>query len=163
MLAGGSVAALERCRPVLETMAATIIRTGDTGSASVCKVVHNAAVFCANLATVECLTLGIKAGVDAKVLVEVFLKSGIGRNLDLNVSLPATLFKGNFEPRFNLKTAHKDMRLATGLAAHYGVPMQITEFCEHEMAEAMARGWGERDNNIFLTLQEERAGVQVRC
>jgi hypothetical protein len=30
------------------------------------------------------------------------------------------------------------------------------------MAEAVARGWGDRDDTIYLTLQEERAGVKVR-
>jgi hypothetical protein len=30
------------------------------------------------------------------------------------------------------------------------------------MDEAMARGWAERDASIFLTLQEERAGIEVR-
>jgi hypothetical protein len=30
------------------------------------------------------------------------------------------------------------------------------------MEEAVARGWADRDASIFLTLQEERAGVEVR-
>ena len=30
------------------------------------------------------------------------------------------------------------------------------------MIEAMGRGWADRDASIFLTLQEERAQVQVR-
>jgi len=30
------------------------------------------------------------------------------------------------------------------------------------LIEAMARGWADRDSSIFLTLQEERAGIQVR-
>ena len=59
----------------------------------------------ANLATVECLTAGVKAGVPAATLVEVFQKSGLGRNLDLQVAMPATLFRGNFEPRFLMRTA----------------------------------------------------------
>jgi hypothetical protein len=30
------------------------------------------------------------------------------------------------------------------------------------LEEAMARGWGERDARIAMTLAEERAGVSVR-
>jgi hypothetical protein len=41
--------------------------------------------------------------------------------------------------------------------------MHLGALCEQEMMEAMARGWGDRDASIFLTLQEERAQVQVRC
>jgi hypothetical protein len=40
--------------------------------------------------------------------------------------------------------------------------MRLGALCEQEMTEAMARGWADRDASIFLTLQEERAGVQVR-
>jgi len=40
--------------------------------------------------------------------------------------------------------------------------MRLATICEAEMAEAMARGWTDRDASIFLTLQEERAKVQVR-
>jgi 3-hydroxyisobutyrate dehydrogenase len=161
-LVGGSAETVERARPVLEAVAATILHLGEIGIASTCKVLHNCAVFAANLATIECLSAGVKAGVDAKLLIDVFQKSGLGRNLDLQVAMPATLFRGHFEPRFALKTAFKDMGLAAELGRAYQVPMPLAERCQQDMAEAMKRGWGDRDNTIFLTLQEERAGVSVR-
>jgi 3-hydroxyisobutyrate dehydrogenase len=162
VLVGGDQNALEIAQPILQRLAKTIVPVGPIGNASICKALHNCAVFCANLATMECLTAGVKAGVDAATLVEVFQKSGLGRNLDLQVAMPATLFRGNFAPRFAMKTARKDMGLATELARAVGVPMRVAELCEAEMAEAVRRGWGDRDNTVFLTLQEERAGVEVR-
>jgi 3-hydroxyisobutyrate dehydrogenase len=162
VLIGGDAAALAAARPVLEQLAKSVLHVGPIGHASTCKALHNCAVFCANLATIECLTTGVKAGVDAAKLVEVFQKSGLGRNLDLQIAMPATLFRGNFAPRFAMKTARKDMGLATELAHAVGVPMPVAALCEAEMAEAIDRGWGDRDNTIFLTLQEERAGVKVR-
>jgi 3-hydroxyisobutyrate dehydrogenase len=162
ILVGGKSEVLERCRGVFKSLAQSVIHVGETGQASICKVLHNCAVFGANLATVECLTAGVKAGVDAATLIDVFQKSGLGRNLDLQVAMPATLFRGNFEPRFLMKTARKDMALATELARAIGVPMNVAELCERDMIEAMNRGWGERDNTIFLTLQEKRAGADVR-
>ncbi len=162
LLVGGDDRSLVAAKPVLEVLAKTILHVGAIGAASICKALHNCAVFCANLATVECLTAGVKAGVDAATLVEIFQKSGLGRNLDLQVAMPATLFRGNFQPRFAMKTAHKDMGLAMELAHAVDVPMRLAQLCETEMAEAVRRGWGEKDNTIFLTLQEERAGVTVR-
>jgi 3-hydroxyisobutyrate dehydrogenase len=162
ILVGGDIDVLERCRAVFDALAQNVIHVGEIGSASICKVLHNCAVFGANLAMVECLTTGVKAGVDAATLIDVFQKSGLGRNLDLQVAMPATLFRGNFQPRFLMKTARKDMGLATELAREIGVPMNVADLCERDMAEAMERGWGEKDNTIFLTLQEERAGVEVR-
>jgi 3-hydroxyisobutyrate dehydrogenase len=162
LLIGGERETLAAAQPVLEGLAKTILHVGAIGTASICKVLHNCAVFCANWATIECLTAGVKAGVDAATLVEVFQKSGLGRNLDLQVAMPATLFRGNFQPRFAMKTARKDMALATELAHSVDVPMQMSQLCEVEMAEAIRRGWGDLDNTVFLTLQEERAGVQIR-
>lgn len=40
--------------------------------------------------------------------------------------------------------------------------MRLAALCEQELTEAMARGWGQRDASIALTLQEERAGAAVR-
>lgn len=160
---GGEPAAVARARSVLDAVADTVIPVGGVGAGNTCKILHNCAVFCADLAMVECLTAGIKAGVAPDTLIEVFQKSGLGRNHDLHVALPARLFRGHFSPpHFALKTALKDMGLATELAEAIGVPMAIASRCQQEMREAVARGWGDHDENIFLTLQEERAGVQVR-
>ena len=160
---GGNAPDLARAKPVLDAVADTVIHVGGIGAGNICKVLHNCAVFCADLAMVECLTAGIKAGVAPGILIEVFQKSGLGRNHDLHVALPARLFRGNFDPpHFALRTAMKDMGLATELARAYAVPMALAEHCEQEIRDAVARGWGNRDENIFLTLQEERAGVQVR-
>ena len=159
---GGDAAEVARARPVLDAVADTVLHVGGIGCGNVCKLMHNCAVFCADLAMIECLTAGIKAGVDATTMIGLFQKSGIGRNHDLQVSLPATLFRGDFAARFAMNTALKDMKLATELAAASGVSMRLAALCEAEMAEAVARGWGELDHAMFLTLQEERAGVKVR-
>jgi 3-hydroxyisobutyrate dehydrogenase len=159
---GGDAADVARARPVLDAVADTVLHVGGIGCGNVCKLMHNCAVFCADLAMIECLTAGIKSGVDPATMIRLFQKSGIGRNHDLQVSLPATLFSGDFAARFAMNTALKDMKLATELAKTSGVPMNLAAVCEAEMAEAVARGWGEMDHAMFLTLQEERAGVKVR-
>ena len=66
------------------------------------------------------------------------------------------------EPRFALTAADKDITLATELAEEVGVPVQLAEACRAEMTEALQRGLGELDSSVALTLQEERAGVEVR-
>ena len=42
------------------------------------------------------------------------------------------------------------------------MPMRIGEIALAELAEAMNRGWAERDCRVAMTLQEERAGVTAR-
>jgi 3-hydroxyisobutyrate dehydrogenase len=162
VLVGGDQATLERCRPVLEAVGKTIIHVGGAGAGCVAKITHNCASFSAGLAMIEALTLGVKAGVEPSKLVEVFQKCALGKSFDLHRRLPETLFRGDFEPRFALKWTHKDMLLAADLAREYEVPMALVEACEREMSTAMSRGWGDMDGSIYLTVQEERAGVQVR-
>ncbi len=162
VLVGGDTQVLERVRPVLDAMAKNVVHVGPIGAGCVCKIAHNCASFVRSMALVECLTLGVKAGVAPDVLVDAFSRGALGTNLDLRVRLPATLFSGDFEPRFTLSTAYKDITLATELAEEVGVPVQLAEACRAQMTEALERGLGELDSSVALTLQEERAGVQVR-
>lgn len=162
MLVGGESETLEEAKPVLDAMAKTVMHVGGIGAGCVCKVMHNCAGFSLNLAMMECLTLGAKAGVSPDVLVEVFQKCALGSNFDIQVRLPDTIFRGDFQPRFALSTARKDMAIATELARAYSVQMKLTDTTEAEMEKAISRGWGGSDSSIFLTLQEERTGVQIR-
>ena len=123
---------------------------------------HNAAAFCADMAMAECWSLAVKAGVEPEVILDVFRRAALGRMTNLHVRLPETYFLGNFDARFALNIARKDLGLATELGRAYEVPTRMVDICEQEYAEAISRGWSDRDSSIVLTLQEERAGVQVR-
>ena len=162
VMVGGDDETFRRCLPVLEAIGERVMHTGDIGAGCICKIMHNTAVFCADLAMAECWTLAIKSGVPADTIVDVFRNGAIGRMSNLWGRLPDTFFRGDFEARFALKTAHKDLRLGEELAEAYDVAMPLAEICRDLYAQAMARGWEQNDSSIVLTLQEERAGVQVR-
>ena len=162
VMVGGERGAFERARPVLDAMARRVLYTGGIGTASVAKLMHNCASFTLDLVMAECWTTGVKAGVDPAVIVEVFNEAAIGHMMSLKVRLPATYLRGNFEPRFSLQLARKDLGLGLELARAVGVPMRLSALCEQEMIDAIGRGWPHRDASVFLTLQEERARVQVR-
>ena len=162
VMAGGEPAAFERARPLLEAIAKRVIHTGGIGTGSIAKIMHNSASFTLDLVLAECWTAGVKAGIDAATIVNVFNEAALGQMMSLKVRLPATWLRGDFEPRFSLALARKDLGLAQELARATDTPMRLGAFCEQEMIEAMARGWGDRDASIFLTLQEERANIQVR-
>ncbi len=162
VMVGGDEETFQRCLPVLEAIGERVMHTGGIGSGCICKIMHNTAVFCADLAMTECWTLAIKSGVPAETIVDVFRKGAIGRMSNLWGRLPDTFFQGDFEARFALRTANKDLLLGEELAEAYEVSMPLAEVCRDLYAEAMSRGWEENDSSIVLTLQEERAGVQVR-
>jgi 3-hydroxyisobutyrate dehydrogenase len=162
VMAGGEPAAFERARPLLDAVAKRVLHTGQIGTGSIAKLMHNSVSFTLDLVMAECLTTGVKAGIDAATIVNVFSEGALGQMMSLKVRLPATWLRGDFDPRFSLKLARKDLGLALELARATDTPMRLAAICEREMAEAVARGWADRDASIFLTLQEERAKVQVR-
>ena len=162
VMAGGDPTALARARPELDAVAKRVLHTGAIGSGSVAKLMHNCATFTLDLVMAECWTVAVKAGVAPEIIVQAFTEAALGRMMNLKVRLPATYLRGNFAPRFALKLAHKDLGLALELARSTEVPLRLGALCEQEISAAMARGWADRDTSIFLTLQEERAGVRVR-
>ena len=52
--------------------------------------------------------------------------------------------------------------MAKEMAETHDVPMPVTDVTERAMKEAVDRGWENLDSSIFLTLQEELAGVEIR-
>ena len=162
VMVGGDEDTFQRCRPILDAIAERVYHTGGIGTGCTCKIMHNTAVFCTDMAMAECWTLAVKSGVAPEVIVDVFRNGALGRMSNLSMRLPDTYFRGDFNPRFALRIARKDIGLATDLARTHNVPMRLAELCEQEYMEAMGRGWEDRDSSIVLTLQEERAGVQVR-
>jgi 3-hydroxyisobutyrate dehydrogenase len=162
VMVGGEPAVFERARPILDALAERVRHVGPIGCGAVCKILHNCASFTLDLTMAECWTVAVRAGVAPETIVDVFKHAALGQMMSLNVRLPATYLRGNFDPRFALRLARKDLGLALDLARAYDTPMRLGALCEQEMMEAMARGWADRDASIFLTLQEERSRVQVR-
>ncbi len=162
LLVGGEPKVVNHSMPILNAIGKTVLHVGDIGTGTICKLMHNSASLSMMLTMVQCLTTGVKAGVNAATIIEVFQKCALGRNFDLQVRLPNTLFKGDFDPRFSLKLAYKDLKLAMEIADEFNVPFSIPEICEKEMSQAISRGLDSKDSSIFLTMQEEKAGVEIR-
>jgi len=163
LFVGGDEALLRRVRPLLDTFSRSVVWVGELGAGSVTKIVHNALAMGIDLLLAECLTLGAKAGVSVARLVEAFREGCIvNNNMTFTKRMPATLFRGDFVARFALALAYKDFGLAADLATRHRVPTRLLDLCEMELLEAMNRGWGDQDRIRASTLQEERAGVQLR-
>jgi 3-hydroxyisobutyrate dehydrogenase-like beta-hydroxyacid dehydrogenase len=161
-MAGGDPEDFERARPLLEAIAKRVMYTGGIGTGSIAKIMHNSATFTLDLVMAECWTTAVKAGIDAATIVKVFTEAALGNQMNLKVRLPATYLRGDFDARFSLALARKDLGLALQLARETETPMRLAAICEQEMIDAIARGWADDDASSFLKLQEERANIEVR-
>ena len=77
-MVGGSVADLERARPVLEKMGANIFHAGDAGAGQTAKICNNMLLGILMIGTSEALALGVANGLDPKVLSEIMRRSSGG-------------------------------------------------------------------------------------
>jgi 3-hydroxyisobutyrate dehydrogenase-like beta-hydroxyacid dehydrogenase len=164
LIVGGDEEVFQRCQPVLKAIGDKITYTGKIGSGSICKLMHNCIGYGLQTIVAECLTLGVKAGVEPKALWRILRDGALGQGALLRQALPDIVFQGHFDPpQFALRLAFKDVSLATSLGREYDVPMAMANLTLQEMMTAMNRGWGAQDSRIAMLLQEERAGgIEVR-
>ncbi len=161
VMVGGDEAAYRRVKPVLDAIGSNVFYCGPIGNGMVCKICNNLLGAGIAYLLAESLTMGVKAGVDLKVLVDVITKS-TGNSRRLEERMPRFLFKGNFEPGFTAALGAKDVRLATDLGRELNLPMELSNLVDQRCVEVLARGWGDKDWDIIAVLQEEKTGIQLR-
>lgn len=158
---GGDREIFEEHRGVLDALGDQVHYIGSVGAGSVAKLVHNSAGYAVQCAMAEVFTLGVKAGVDPLTLWEAVRQGARGRQRTFD-SLADHFLPNNYDPAdFALKLAHKDVALAAELGRDVDVPLRFIDLTRAELAEALNRGWGDRDSRVAMLLQQERAGVEI--
>jgi 3-hydroxyisobutyrate dehydrogenase len=159
---GGDKAAFDQHKSALDAIGDQARYIGPIGSATVAKLVHNMSGYAIVCALAETFAMGVKAGVEPLALWEAVRQGAAGRRYTFDAMINQWL-PGKYDPPdFALKLAHKDVGLATALGRELGLPMRICELAYAEMTEAMNRGWASRDSRVVMTLEQERAGIEVK-
>jgi 3-hydroxyisobutyrate dehydrogenase len=159
---GGEQAVFDKYLSILKVIGDQPLYVGAIGAGTVAKLAHNAASFAVQAALAEVFTLGVKGGVEPLALFKALRQGASGRKRTFD-RLAEHFLPGKYDPAaFSLRLAHKDVSLAMELAREAGVPMKIGAIALQELEEGMRRGWSERDCRVTMTLQTERAGVDVR-
>ena len=159
---GGDEAVFNEYRHVLDAMGDQVKYIGPIGAGTVAKLVHNCAGYALQTALAEVFTMGVKAGVEPLSLWDAIRQGAGGRRRTFD-SLAGQFMQNKFDPpSFQLRLAHKDVKLATELGKEVGVPMRLCNMALEEMTEAMARpGWPTLDSRVAMVIQRERAGVEI--
>jgi|TARA_R110002126_G_scaffold86592_1_gene209010 3-hydroxyisobutyrate dehydrogenase len=156
---GGDEAAFAQHQPVLDALADQVRYIGPIGAGTITKLAHNMASTAMKAVMGEVLTMGVKAGLDPLPLWQAMRSGAAGRMRGFdNIQRFMT---GNVDtPSFALQLNQKDVNLALELGRQFDVPMRVCSMVGQDMHEAMARGWGGRDSQAVLVLQQERAGLK---
>lgn len=159
IMLGGDEAAVERCRPILETIGKNIEYMGPSGMGATTKIVNQLAIGVQMLSMFEAFTLGVKAGIDANRLFEVLRTSSSSCWVMENL-VKSVVLKNTFDdPWFALRLMHKDLRIALDTARALDVPAAGAALSEQMFAIAESRGWGDLDHMTVIKLYADWAGI----
>ncbi len=159
IMVGGSEAAFERARPILEVMGSTIVHVGPAGAGQVVKICNQVVVGVVIEAVSEALVLGERAGVDPARIADV-LQGGLAATRVLEMRRDKFL-SGSFEPGFRIRLHLKDLKNAAELARETGVALPAGAIVEQLMRAAAAAGRADDDHSALITVLQDLAGGGV--
>ncbi|MHB1490196.1 MAG: NAD(P)-dependent oxidoreductase [Cellulomonas sp.] len=149
---GASRDDLTRVRPQLDAMCGTVFEMGPVGAGSLMKVAGNLVVTGMIALLAESLTLGKSGGLEPGAMLDV---------LDA-IDFTSPLWKGkgslvvaeDYAPRFPLRHALKDVRLARSVGLATGLDLRAVAGVEEDFAAA-ARA-GHQDEDVMAVIRTVR-------
>jgi 3-hydroxyisobutyrate dehydrogenase-like beta-hydroxyacid dehydrogenase len=154
-------ATYETVQPILKTFG-KLFYTGDKpGVAQTAKLANNLMAAAALVITSEAVAMGVKGGVNAKVLIDI-INASSGRNSASEDKFPRAVLPGTFDFGFTTGLSYKDVRLCVDEAEAMGVPMVCGAVVRQMLAITNAKYGAASDFTSIAKVLEEWAGVEMR-
>ena len=138
-MAGGDASTLERIRPVLTAMAASVTWVGDVGSGQVAKLANNLAMAVTLRAVHEALELAAAFQIDSDIMLPLLCSGGaaswVARSWR-DIGTTADTYPGGSAGLASL--THKDVSLALDLASRVPLPVPSADTASRLLGEAYA-------------------------
>ena len=148
-------------RPLLEHLGKVFLVGDKPGQGQAMKLLNNQLSATAMAATAEVMALGVKAGLDASVMLDV-LNAGSGRNTATTDKFPRSVMDRSFNFGFRAVLLHKDVRLCKQFADEFGVPFSIGTAVD-KVWEHAASELGDSDFTRVVELIEREAHVKIQA
>jgi 3-hydroxyisobutyrate dehydrogenase-like beta-hydroxyacid dehydrogenase len=148
IMAAGARDAVDRARPVLESIGDPVFYLGSSGSGSTMKLAVNSIVHSLNASVSEALVLAERNGIAREQAYAVFLNSAISAPF---VQYRQAAFERPDETpvTFRLTLAAKDLRLALEVAQASLTSMPQTEINLAVLTKAAEAGFGDHDESAL--------------
>jgi 3-hydroxyisobutyrate dehydrogenase-like beta-hydroxyacid dehydrogenase len=147
--------------PIVKTFGKVFYVGAKPGLAQVVKLGNNLLSAAAMVASSEALAMGVKAGVDPRVMIDV-INAGSGRNSATQDKFPRAVLPGTFDFGFATGLLYKDVRLCLDEAEALGVPMVLGAVIRQILALTQAKHGAASDFTSIAKVIEEWAGVEIR-
>ena len=154
-------AVFKDCEKILNSIANNTIHVSqEIGDGQTVKASLQAFIGATFTAIFESLVLGSKAGIDGKILYDVFSTSGVSSPLFKNCA--KLIMDRKFENTgSHISTMYKDLGISMDMAKQNGVPM-FTAGAAFELFQAGISMYPDGDNWSIVKLLEQMAGTEVK-
>jgi 3-hydroxyisobutyrate dehydrogenase-like beta-hydroxyacid dehydrogenase len=153
--------AFTEVEPILKTFGKIFFTGEKAGLAQSAKLANNLLAATALVASSEALAMGVKAGLDPKVLLDI-VNASSGRNSATQDKFPRAILPRTFDFGFTTGLSYKDVRLCIEEAEAMGVPMVVGSAVREMLAITRAKFGADSDFTHIAKLLEEWAGIEFR-
>lgn len=151
---------LATVKPVLEVLGKIFVVGTQAGQGQTMKLLNNLLSATAMAITSEAMAMGVKAGLDPSLIVDVF-NAGTARNSATQDKIKQHVITRTFSYGFGIGLLNKDIRLCMGEADALGVPMVVGSAVRQLLSIATASEGFDADMTAMAKTVEEWAGVRV--
>jgi 3-hydroxyisobutyrate dehydrogenase-like beta-hydroxyacid dehydrogenase len=160
VMVSGPRADFEAVKPALGVIGKVFFIGEKLGSAQTMKLANNLLSATAMVATSEAVVMGVKAGLDPAVMIDV-INAGSGMNTASRDKFPRSVLPRSFDFGFATGLMVKDVRLALDEMKSLGLSMEVAE-AVGRLWEVVIREMGpESDFTSAIKPIEKKAGVVV--
>jgi len=159
--ASGDSKLIAKIRPLLSAFGRGVFNVGPFGNGSRMKYVANLLVAINNVASAEAMVLGMKAGLDPRMIVDL-ITAGAGNSRVFELRAPM-MAKGRYDDvTMKISVWDKDMQVIGDYARRIRVPTPIFNATKGIYIKAMKSGLGARDTAAVCAVLEKMAKVRRR-
>jgi 3-hydroxyisobutyrate dehydrogenase-like beta-hydroxyacid dehydrogenase len=159
--ASGDSKLIAKIRPLLSAFGRGVFNVGPFGNGSRMKYVANLLVPINNVASAEAMVLGMKAGLDPRMIVDLIM-AGAGNSRVFELRAPM-MAKGRYDDvTMKISVWDKDMQVIGDYARRIRVPTPIFNATKGIYIRAMKSGLGGRDTAAVCAVLEKMAKVRRR-
>jgi L-threonate 2-dehydrogenase len=156
--ASGEKKKIAALKPLFAAFSRAAYDVGAFGNGSRMKYIANLLVTIHNVSTAEAMVLGIKSGLDPKMIYDL-ITAGVGSSRVFEVRGPM-MVKDRYEnASMSIKLYQKDLSVIDAFAHSLGVPTPLFSAALPIYAKAMEMGLGDSDTAAVCAALEKMAGV----
>jgi len=148
--------------PLLPAIGKTFFIGERPGAGQTMKLCNNFLSAAAMTATSEAMVMGVKAGLDPRIMLDV-INAGTGRNTATEDKFGRVVLPRAFNLGFTVGLMNKDLKLCLAEGKALGVPMEVAETVAHMLQIACDENGPDKDLTTVVQPVERRAGVEVRA